>query len=105
MNLPFAATILRACFAIAAAAIWLESQTFLVAQNLQDLSEREIVRRQEDLVVAETLITAGDRALAEKNYETAYVSYLDALDKVPAGSASGTLRASTLSKFIKTALR
>ena len=100
-----AATLLRVSLAIAATAAWLKSPTPLVAQNLQDLSEREIVRRQEDLVVAETLITAGDRALAEKDYETAYVSYLDALDKIPAGGAAGNVRASTLSKFIKTALR
>jgi general secretion pathway protein D len=105
MRLPLPATLLRLCLAIAATAAWLKSPTSLVAQNLQDLSEREIVRRQEDLVVAETLITTGDRALAEKDYETAYVSYLDALDRIPAGSASGNLRPSTLSKFIKTALR
>ena len=103
MSSSLAATLSRIAFA--AIAICLESQAPLVAQNLQDLSEREIVRRQEDLVIAETLITAGDRALAEKDYEIAYVSYLDALDKIPAGDASGNLRASTLSKFIKTALR
>ena len=105
MKLPLAATLVRVSIAATATIICLEPQTALLAQDLQDVAEREIVRRQEDLVVAETLITAGDRALAEKDYETAYVSYLDALDKIPAGSAGGNLRASTLSKFIKTAFR
>jgi general secretion pathway protein D len=105
MNLPLAATIVRVSLAATATIICLEPQTSLLAQNLQDVAEREIVRRQEDLVVAERLIIAGDRALAEKDYETAYVNYLDALDKIPAGNASGNLRSSTRSKFIKTALR
>ena len=86
MKLSLAATIVRVCLAATATVICLEPQTSLLAQNLQDVAEREIVRRQEDLVVAERLIIAGDRALAEKDYETAYVSYLDALDKVPAGA-------------------
>src|SRR5262245_58973788 len=105
MKLSLAATIVRVSLAATAAVICLELQTSLLAQNRQDVAEREIVRRQEDLVVAERLIIAGDRALAEKDYETAYVNYLDALDKIPAGKASGNLRSSTLSKFIKTALR
>ena len=105
MKLPLAATIMRVSLAATAIVICLEPQTSSLAQNLQDVAEREIVRRQEDLVVAERLIIAGDRARAEKDYETAYVNYLDALEKIPAGVASGNLRSSTLSKFIKTALR
>jgi general secretion pathway protein D len=103
MKFPFATILLRTSFAIAATMICVESS--LVAQDLESLSEREIVRRQEDLVVAESLIAAGDKAVAEKDFESAYVSYLDALDKIPAGPASGDLRAKTISKFIKTALR
>jgi len=105
MKLPLAATLVRVSLAATATVVCLELQTSLLAQNLQDVAEREIVRRQEDLVVADRLIITGDRALAEKDYETAYVNYLDALDKIPAGKASGNLRSSTLSKFIKTALR
>ena len=71
MKLPLAATIVRVSLAATATVICLEPQTSLLAQNLQDVAEREIVRRQEDLVVAERLIIAGDRALAEKNYDQA----------------------------------
>lgn len=105
MKSRFASTISRISIAIATAVICIETQSSLVAQSLESLSEREIVRRQEDLVVAESLISAGDKALAEKDYENAYVSYLDALDKIPAGPVSGDLRAKTISKFTKTALR
>ena len=65
MKLSFAATIVRVGLAATATVICLEPQTASLAQNLEDVAEREIVRRQEDLVVAERLIIAGDRALAE----------------------------------------
>ncbi len=103
MKFAFATILSRTSFALAAALICMEIS--LVAQDLESLAEKEIVRRQEDLVVAESLIAAGDKAVAEKDLEIAYVSYLDALDKIPAGPASGNLRAKTVSKFIKTALR
>ncbi len=71
----------------------------LEAQNVPDLAEREIVRRQEDLVVADKLIAKGDQALKDKDFETAYVSYLDALEKIPAGAATQARRTSALAKF------
>jgi general secretion pathway protein D len=75
------------------------SLTPLTAQNIESSADREIVRRQEDLVIAEQLIVKGDKAMANKEYEAAYVNYLDALGKVPAGTASGSLRQTALSKF------
>jgi general secretion pathway protein D len=105
MKSRFATILSRLSITLAAAVICLETQSSLVAQSLESLAEREIVRRQEDLLVAEGLIAAGDKALAEKDYESAYVSYLDALDKIPAGPVSGDLRAKTISKFTKAALR
>lgn len=71
----------------------------LEAQNVPELAEREIVRRQEDLVVADKLIAKGDQALKDKDFETAYVSYLDALEKIPAGAATQARRTSALAKF------
>ncbi len=83
----------------------LESQVPLGAQSLETMSDREIVRRQENLLVGEKLIAAGDKAAAEKDYETAYTNYLDALNAIPAGAATRDLRAKTVSKFCKAALR
>jgi len=68
-------------------------------QNIASLSEREIVRRQEDLVVADKLVAKGDQALAEKNFEAAYTNYLEALDKIPEGDAAGDQRKSAVEKF------
>ena len=105
MKSLFASALSRMSLALAAAFMCIETQSSLVAQSLESLAEKEIVRRQEDLVVADSLITAGDKAAKEKDYEAAYVNYLDALDKIPAGPAAGDLRAKTVSKFIKAALR
>jgi general secretion pathway protein D len=76
----------------------------VLAQTIQVISEREIVRRQENLLVGEKLVAEGDKAMDEKDYETAYTSYLDALYAIPAGAATGDLHGKTLSKFIKAAL-
>ncbi len=80
-------------------------QAPVTAQNLETISDREIVRRQENLLVGEKLIAAGDKAAAEKDYETAYTNYLDALNAIPASPAMSALRKKTLSKFTRTALR
>jgi len=69
------------------------------AQNSASLAEREIVRRQEDLLVADKLMAKGDQALSDKDFETAYISYLDALDKIPAGPASEAQRRPAIAKF------
>lgn len=69
------------------------------AQNSAPLAEREIVRRQEDLLVADKLIAKGDQALSDRDFESAYVSYLDALDKIPAGPASEAQRKVAIAKF------
>lgn len=73
-------------------------------ETLEGMASREIVRRQEDLVVADKLIQKGDRALEQKDYETAYLSYLDAVDLVPAGSATDAQRNKALGKFSAAAI-
>ncbi len=67
--------------------------------NLDSVASREIVRRQENVVMAETLISKGDRAMSSKDYEAAYVSYLDAVDATPAGSATDRQRVIVVGKF------
>jgi len=62
-------------------------------------ADREIVRRQEGLVVADKLIAKGDAAVASKDFETAYLSYLDALALVPPGGATESEHAKLLDKF------
>ncbi len=84
---------------MALALVSLGSQHTPARQNVVALSDREIVRRQEDLVVAGKLVAAAEKAAADKNYETAYVNYLDALDRIPAGAATDKQRAQIVAKF------
>jgi general secretion pathway protein D len=71
----------------------------LPAQNTVALADKEIVRRQEDLVIAGKLVAKGDKALADNEFEAAYVNYLDALDKIPEGPAAAAQRAPAVAKF------
>lgn len=71
----------------------------LTAQNSVSLADREIVRRQEDLILADKLVAKGDQAMKGKDFETAYVSYLDALDKIPEGPAAAARRNPAMAKF------
>ena len=101
----FVTVVPRKSLFMALALACLGPQVPVTAQNLETISDREIVRRQENLLVGEKLIAAGDKAAAEKDYETAYTNYLDALNAIPAGPATSALRKKTLSKFTRTALR
>ncbi|GAT35391.1 general secretion pathway protein D [Terrimicrobium sacchariphilum] len=67
-------------------------------------ADREIVRRQEGLVVADKLIAKGDAAVASKDFETAYLSYMDALALVPPGGATESDHAKILAKFSSAAI-
>jgi len=82
--------------------IFLLAPSFLplmAQESASALAQREIVRRQEDLVLAEKLVAKGDQATKARDFEAAYVNYLDALEKVPAGSATAAQRAPILAKF------
>ncbi len=81
-----------------------KGETYVGTGSLSSQSEREIVRRQEDVVIARQFITEGDRAWAKEDYETAYQSYLNALDLLGPGAATGGERSETLSKFSKSGL-
>jgi general secretion pathway protein D len=67
--------------------------------TVDSTAQREIIRRQEDIVVAERLLQQGDRAMAAKDYETAYTSYMQAVDLIGSGPAVKSQRAAALGKF------
>lgn len=73
--------------------------------SLENAADREIARRQEDVVLAEAAMKRGDDALAANDIENAYRAYKEAVDLVPDGSASPGLRARVLSRFSSTAVR
>lgn len=76
----------------------------LSAQNIVEVSDREVVRRQESVLLADKLIAKGDQAVKDKEFETAYVSYLDALDKIPEGPAAAAKRNPVVAKFSDTGI-
>jgi len=70
--------------------------------SVDGYSGREVVRRQQDIVEADRLEKAGDAALADRDLETAYTNYLDALDLVGSGDAVDAQRSRLLGKFSNT---
>ncbi len=74
------------------------------AQNLESLASREVVRRQENLALAEKRMAAGDKAMRDGNFEVAYTSYLDAVELIPSGPATVKERSPALNKFSEIAI-
>jgi len=75
------------------------------AMSLENAADREITRREEDLVIAEQELRAGDAALQRGDVEAAYGHYKSAVDLVPQGSAAGGLRSRAVSLFSSGSVR
>lgn len=73
--------------------------------SLENAAQREITRREEDLIVAEQELRAGDAAMQRGETQEAYNHYKSAVDLVPSGSAAKTLRARALSRFSSGSVR
>ncbi|MFV0414922.1 MAG: Amuc_1098 family type IV pilus outer membrane protein [Chthoniobacterales bacterium] len=67
-------------------------------------AEMAEVRIQESADEAKALLQKGDEAIAAKDYEAAYIFYLDAVEKIPAGTATEKLRQTAVKKFSKGAV-
>lgn len=61
--------------------------------------QKELVRRQEDLMLANKLVAQGDQAMKDKDFETAYSKYQQALDLIGSGPINKALRDQALAKF------
>lgn len=85
--------------AYASALASLHAESDLVA-----ISEREILKRQEDSKLAEQLVTTARRNLADKNLEGAYSNYLQALQITRFGAATEKQRTALISEFSKTGI-
>jgi general secretion pathway protein D len=75
------------------------------SSSIADLAEREIVRKQNDIALAERLIIEGRKAASNNDFETAYVRFLDALEMLPAGEAGGKIRQSAIKEFSSIGVR
>jgi general secretion pathway protein D len=74
------------------------------SSSLDATAQREIVRRQQATLDADQLITNGDRAMDRKDYEAAYLSYMEAVDAIGSGAAVTAERKEALSKFSSAAI-
>lgn len=75
------------------------------ASILETAGDREISRRQENLVVAEEALKSGDAALQRNDLASAYEQYKRAVELVPQGSETAGLHGRSVSRFSSTAVR
>ena len=68
-------------------------------------ADREIIRRQQDIVRAEDALKRGDAALQAGSLEQAYLAYKEAVDLTPDGPATRSLHARALARYSSTAVR
>jgi general secretion pathway protein D len=73
--------------------------------SMEALSDREITRRQENIVIAENALKTSEAELKRNNIEAAYNAAKQAVDLIPDGSSAHSLRARALSRFSSTAIR
>ena len=76
----------------------------LHSTDLVQLSEREEIRRQENVKRGERLATRAALAVKDKNLKAAYTDYVDALRLIPAGPATSAARQPVLEDFSRTAV-
>jgi general secretion pathway protein D len=94
-----ALVVFTSVLAFASALASLHAESDLVA-----ISEREILKRQEDSKLAEQLVTTARRDLADKNLEGAYSNYLQAIQITRSGAATEKQRTALISEFSKTGI-
>ena len=72
---------------------------------MENLSDREIARRQENIVLAEDALQTSEAELRRNNIEAAYLASKRAVDLIPDGSSARALRARALSRYSSTSVR
>jgi len=71
----------------------------------ENIADREITRRQENIQLAEQALKASEAELRRNNIEAAYQEAKRAVDLVPDGSSAHGLRSRALSRFSSTSVR
>jgi general secretion pathway protein D len=94
-----ALVVFTSVLAFASALVSVHAESDLVA-----ISEREILKRQEDSKLAEQLVTTARRDLADKNLEGAFSNYLQAIQITRSGAATEKQRTALISEFSKTGI-
>lgn len=81
---------------LASSQVPLQAETDLVS-----IAEREILKRQEESMLAEDFVTKARRDQADKNREGAYANYLQAVQVTQPGTATKSKRVALVSDFSK----
>jgi general secretion pathway protein D len=68
-------------------------------------ADREIIRRQQNIALAEDSMRRGDAALKAGSIKEAYLAYKQAVDLLPDGPATRSLRARAMARYSSTAVR
>jgi general secretion pathway protein D len=68
-------------------------------------ADREIIRRQQNIAMAEDSMRRGDAALKAGNIKEAHLAYKQAVDLLPDGPATRSLRARAMARYSSTAVR
>ncbi|MCX7713187.1 MAG: type II and III secretion system protein [Chthoniobacterales bacterium] len=74
------------------------------ADSVAAIAEREIARRQANVERAEQLLSEGRKALSFKEYEKAYVHFLDAVELLPPALDNGRPRRAAVNEFSRAAM-
>jgi general secretion pathway protein D len=67
--------------------------------NAEDIADRTVSRKEEDVRRAKAAIESGDAAMEEKDYETAFAQYKEACDLLPESRVTHVLRRQALDDF------
>ncbi len=74
-----------------------------ISGGVEGVAERELARKQEDVNRARDLIKAGDKAMKERDFETAFASYKAACDLLTDSAATHRMRSEALDGFCQAA--
>jgi len=80
------------------------SVSAVYGQSASAVAEREVVRRQEEAILAQKLVRKAEEAFQRKDYETAYVDYLDAVESIPDSAAFAATRGPLVRDFSRAAI-
>lgn len=82
-----------------AVVLGLSSGAMAQMEIIKKAAETEAVRRQDKLRQAEDSLRAGDKAMADKDFEAAFSNYRSVCDSVPASPLTETTRKKAVEKF------
>lgn len=104
MHVPNFASLTAAIPFVLSALLLLSFSPRTLADSVAAMAEREIARRQANVQRAQQLLEQGRKALSFKEYEKAYIHFLDAVELLPPALENGRPRRAAIAEFSKAAM-